>query len=165
MSRVRFNNFRCCNKSSKIFLLLIQQVKWLHTNYVKDVPPYCGAVPEYPAWFEPFVMQWLNENDDVSLEYLNGAFNRDKRDGVRIKVHTLNINLCFSVQFFMVNFNFKSKVHTKKVLERLLLNTVWRRVLTLTVLCLNGKMCYFVCNIGALNVLSKSVLFIDVGKI
>ncbi|CAG9116776.1 unnamed protein product [Plutella xylostella] len=54
----------------------------VHTNNVKDVPPYCGAVPEYPAWFEPFVMQWLNENDDVSLEYLNGAFNRDKRDGL-----------------------------------------------------------------------------------
>lgn len=29
-------------------------------------------------------MQWLNENDDVSLEYLHGAFNRDKKDGVRI---------------------------------------------------------------------------------
>lgn len=58
------------------------RVKWLYTNYVREVPPYKGAVPEYPAWFEPFVMQWLNENDDVSLEYLHGAFNRDKKDGV-----------------------------------------------------------------------------------
>lgn len=49
---------------------------------MKDVPPYKGAIPEYPAWFEPFVMQWLNENDDVSLEYLRGAFDRDEKDGV-----------------------------------------------------------------------------------
>lgn len=68
---------------------MLFQVKWLYTNYVKEVPPYKGAVPEYPAWFEPFVMQWLNENDDVSLEYLHGAFNRDKKDGV-----------CFSILFY-----------------------------------------------------------------
>lgn len=62
-------------------------MKCHYKNYVKDVPPYKGAVPEYPAWFEPFVMQWLNENDDVSLEYLHGAFNRDKKDGVSVHLN------------------------------------------------------------------------------
>ncbi|XP_019626784.1 PREDICTED: protein unc-13 homolog B-like isoform X3 [Branchiostoma belcheri] len=57
------------------------RVKWLYNEYVAKVPPYKGTVPEYPRWFEPFVLLWLTENDKVSLEFLHGALDRDRKDG------------------------------------------------------------------------------------
>ncbi|XP_042613156.1 LOW QUALITY PROTEIN: protein unc-13 homolog B-like [Cyprinus carpio] len=51
------------------------KVKWLFNEYICDLPP-----PSPKPWFLPFVLQWLAENEEVSME-LHGALERDKREG------------------------------------------------------------------------------------
>ena len=56
-------------------------MKWLFKEYVSNVDEYKnGRPPEYPGLFEPFTLDWLEENETVSMKFLSGAYDRDKKE-------------------------------------------------------------------------------------
>jgi protein unc-13 len=53
------------------------RVKLFYNQYVSSLQN--DITTDYSACFEPFVMNWLNDNDEISMEYLHNAFDKDKQ--------------------------------------------------------------------------------------
>jgi len=69
------------NVCTKDYVNLYFKVKGLFQTQIKDCPEYEERHPEYMDMFEYFIMLWLGENDEMSLEFMYGAIDKDKKDG------------------------------------------------------------------------------------
>eukprot|EP00794_Sanderia_malayensis_P009805 gene9805-10810_t len=67
--------------TNKDYMNLYFKVKGLFQKHIRDCPEYERQIPEYVGLFEYFIMLWLAENDEMSLEFMYGAIDKDKKDG------------------------------------------------------------------------------------
>jgi protein unc-13 A/B/C len=63
--------------NSPQYMNLHFRVKMFYNQYVSSIQK--ESLFDYCVWFEPFVMNWLNDNDDISMEYLHKAYDKDKQ--------------------------------------------------------------------------------------
>jgi len=75
------------------------KVKWLFKEYVSKLPEYADVPPEYPSLFEPFTLDWLEENESISLKFLHGAYERDKKENFAVSTD-MSLFSCSVVDIF-----------------------------------------------------------------
>lgn len=147
--------------SSADYMNLHFKVKWFYSEFVSRCPEHKGKVPEYPSWFDPFVSQWLTENDEVSMEFMIGALERDKRDGFPTSSpHTLFSNSVVDI-FCSLNQSFEivrkldcpdPEIQTRYVIkftvtvQNVLLQYAEKIIKEFSVWCDQGKTAYILMN-------------------
>ncbi|KAL3104719.1 hypothetical protein niasHT_022963 [Heterodera trifolii] len=75
--RVHAKTKRC---KTPDYMNLYFRVKSFYSKYVAELSLHKESIPDFPEWFVPFGMDWLNENDEHSMDILRNAYNRDKMD-------------------------------------------------------------------------------------
>lgn len=55
------------------------------------------------SWFLQFVLSWLAENEEVSVEFMHGALERDKREGVSPKTREGFCRCCTAAAFYLTS--------------------------------------------------------------
>jgi len=82
------------------------RVRLFYNQYVSAIQK--DNVPDYCAWFEPFVMNWLEDNDEISMEYLHNAYEKDKQGAFQQTSEHCNFNFSSSIYISLMDFNFEN---------------------------------------------------------
>lgn len=76
---LRHSQHKLCKKAE--YMNLQFKVKMFYQEYVTNLPLFHKSVPKYPKWFEDFTLDWLGQNEQLSMGYVFAAYEKDKEYG------------------------------------------------------------------------------------
>ncbi|XP_046857153.1 protein unc-13 homolog B-like isoform X2 [Xenia sp. Carnegie-2017] len=94
---------QCPTWASTDYMNLFFKVKWLYNEYVANCSQFQGHVPKYSSWFEPFVLQWMAENEKITVDMMFGALDQDRTNGFKLSAEQSNISTSVVDIFWSLN--------------------------------------------------------------